>query len=89
MCMTSSERQQRRYRKAREQGITLLTVPVDADALAVLKKLHVIAAPGDTWRDFLSNCLLKGAKFSANSGGVLPAGHKARSQRRDIITNAD
>ena len=53
MCMTSSERQQKRYQKQREQGITLLTVPVDADALAILKRLHVIAAPGDTWRDFL------------------------------------
>lgn len=80
--MTNAERQ-KKFREARKaEGMKKVAIEVTEADLDELKRLWVISGDGKPFIVWLSKCAMTGAKFRANSGGVLAAGSKAKGEKK-------
>ena len=70
---TPAERQRERRRRLRANGIRVLQIEANPEAIAFLDAcLDQCGATKATWGATLLQWLLRGAAFSANSGAALP-----------------
>lgn len=82
MPQTAAERKRKQRDQERAAGVSGLRIKLTYEQKCELRNLYQASQQGETFEEWLTRCLLTGAKFRANSGGVLPAGKKAKGRAR-------
>lgn len=83
MAQSPAERQRAKYLRDKEAGMSRLTVRLPEGTRDELKRLWTLSGNGDSFDEWLAKCLVTGAKFRTNSGGLLPGNGKVKSRGRE------